>query len=152
MRMLCNGRLGTGGRGWRGTGVLPAAGSHAHASHAAHHALQVVRPIMGISFAPDQSVEQVRLLGSPSLSLAFNLTCSAEELRGCIGAGAMALALFAQGIQVEAGQALEKPAYLLCLPPPAQLGLSGVLVLDARKGGPAFKAGIMGTTRDEYGR
>ncbi|GAB4817140.1 hypothetical protein N2152v2_004186 [Parachlorella kessleri] len=51
---------------------------------------KVVRPIVGISFAPDQSVEQ--------------------------------------------------------------LGLSGVLVLDARNGGPADKAGVRGTTRDEYGR
>lgn len=51
---------------------------------------KVVRPIMGISFAPDQSVDQ--------------------------------------------------------------LGLSGVLVLDARVGGPAAKAGVRGTTRDEYGR
>lgn len=51
---------------------------------------KVVRPVMGISFAPDQSVEQ--------------------------------------------------------------LGVSGVLVLDAREGGPAAKAGIHGTTRDEYGR
>lgn len=51
---------------------------------------RVVRPVMGISFAPDASVEQ--------------------------------------------------------------LGVSGVLVLDAREGGPAAKAGIHGTTRDEYGR
>ena len=51
---------------------------------------RVVRPIMGISFAPDQSVEQ--------------------------------------------------------------LGVTGVLVLDAREGGPAYKAGIQGTSRDEYGR
>jgi S1-C subfamily serine protease len=51
---------------------------------------RVVRPIIGISFAPDASVEQ--------------------------------------------------------------LGVSGVLVLDAREGGPAAKAGIRGTTRDEYGR
>jgi len=51
---------------------------------------RVVRPIVGISFAPDQSVEQ--------------------------------------------------------------LGVSGVLVLDAREGGPAAKAGVRGTTRDEYGR
>ena len=51
---------------------------------------KVVRPIMGISFAPDASVEQ--------------------------------------------------------------LGVTGVLVLDARDGGPAAKAGIRGTTRDEYGR
>lgn len=51
---------------------------------------KVVRPILGISFAPDQSVEQ--------------------------------------------------------------LGVSGILVLDARKDGPAFKSGIKGTTRDQYGR
>lgn len=51
---------------------------------------KVVRPIMGISFAPDASVEQ--------------------------------------------------------------LGVSGVLVLDAREGGPAAKAGVKGTTRDEFGR
>ena len=51
---------------------------------------KVVRPVMGISFAPDQSVEQ--------------------------------------------------------------LGVSGVLVLDARDGGPADKAGVHGTTRDDYGR
>lgn len=51
---------------------------------------RVVRPIMGISFAPDASVEQ--------------------------------------------------------------LGMSGVLVLDAREGGPAAKAGVRGTTRDEFGR
>lgn len=51
---------------------------------------KVVRPIMGISFAPDQSVEQ--------------------------------------------------------------LGVNGVLVLNARDGGPAAKAGVRGSTRDEYGR
>ncbi|KAG7670737.1 hypothetical protein KSW81_004171 [Nannochloris sp. 'desiccata'] len=51
---------------------------------------RVVRPIMGISFAPDAAVEQ--------------------------------------------------------------LGVTGVLVLDAREGGPASKAGVHGTTRDEYGR
>lgn len=51
---------------------------------------KVVRPIMGISFAPDQSVEQ--------------------------------------------------------------LGMNGVLVLNARDGGPAAKAGIQGSSRDEYGR
>lgn len=33
-----------------------------------------------------------------------------------------------------------------------QLGVRGVLVLDARKGGPAAKAGIKGTSRDDYGR
>ena len=51
---------------------------------------KVVRPIMGISFAPDASMEQ--------------------------------------------------------------LGVTGVLVLDAREGGPAAKAGVRGTSRDEYGR
>jgi len=34
----------------------------------------------------------------------------------------------------------------------AQLGVSGILVLDARKGGPAWKSGIKGTSRDEFGR
>lgn len=29
---------------------------------------------------------------------------------------------------------------------------AGILVLNAREGGPAFKAGLMGTSRDEYGR
>eukprot|EP00192_Tetraselmis_astigmatica_P006312 CAMPEP_0117652364 /NCGR_PEP_ID=MMETSP0804-20121206/2587_1 /TAXON_ID=1074897 /ORGANISM="Tetraselmis astigmatica, Strain CCMP880" /LENGTH=449 /DNA_ID=CAMNT_0005458405 /DNA_START=62 /DNA_END=1411 /DNA_ORIENTATION=+ len=33
-----------------------------------------------------------------------------------------------------------------------QLGVNGILVLDARKGGPAFEAGIQGTSRDDYGR
>ena len=33
-----------------------------------------------------------------------------------------------------------------------QLGVTGVLVLDAREGGPAAKAGVRGTSRDEYGR
>lgn len=51
---------------------------------------RVVRPIMGISFAPDASVEQ--------------------------------------------------------------LGVSGVLVLEAKEGGPAAMAGVKGTSRDEYGR
>lgn len=51
---------------------------------------RVVRPIMGISFAPDASVEQ--------------------------------------------------------------LGVSGVLVLEAKQGGPAALAGVKGTSRDEYGR
>ena len=32
------------------------------------------------------------------------------------------------------------------------LGVKGILVLDARKGGPAADAGIKGTTRDRYGR
>lgn len=51
---------------------------------------KVVRPILGISFAPDQSSEQ--------------------------------------------------------------LGVKGILVLNAREGGPAWRAGIRGTSRDEYGR
>ena len=34
----------------------------------------------------------------------------------------------------------------------ALLGVRGILVLDARKGGPAAEAGIQGTTRDKYGR
>ena len=33
-----------------------------------------------------------------------------------------------------------------------QLGLGGVLVLDARAGGPAARAGVRSTTRDESGR
>lgn len=33
-----------------------------------------------------------------------------------------------------------------------QLGVRGVLVLSAREGGPASKAGIKGTSRDGYGR
>lgn len=33
-----------------------------------------------------------------------------------------------------------------------QLGMNGVLVLNAREGGPAAKAGVRGSTRDEYGR
>ena len=41
---------------------------------------------------------------------------------------------------------------LLCRLRAAQLGVSGILVLDARRDGPAYKAGIKGTTRDEYGR
>ncbi len=32
------------------------------------------------------------------------------------------------------------------------LGVKGVLVLDARPGGPAAAAGVRGTSRDEYGR
>ena len=34
----------------------------------------------------------------------------------------------------------------------AQLGLGGVLVLEVREGGPAYKAGVRPTTRDETGR
>jgi len=34
----------------------------------------------------------------------------------------------------------------------SQLGLGGVLVLDVREGGPAAKAGVRGTSRDENGR
>ena len=33
-----------------------------------------------------------------------------------------------------------------------QLGLGGVLVLDAREGGPAYRAGVRSTSRDESGR
>lgn len=33
-----------------------------------------------------------------------------------------------------------------------QLGVQGILVLDTRKGGPAAKAGIQGTSRDTNGR
>jgi hypothetical protein len=51
---------------------------------------KVVRPVLGISFAPDQSTEQ--------------------------------------------------------------LGVKGILVLNAREGGPAWRAGIRGTSRDDYGR
>ena len=32
------------------------------------------------------------------------------------------------------------------------LGVKGILVLDARKGGPAAEAGIKGTSRDRFGR
>lgn len=32
------------------------------------------------------------------------------------------------------------------------LGIKGILVLSAREGGPAFKAGLKGSSRDEYGR
>lgn len=34
----------------------------------------------------------------------------------------------------------------------AQLGVQGILVLDARRGGPAQKAGVQGTSRDNNGR
>ncbi len=37
----------------------------------------------------------------------------------------------------------------VCVP---QLGVQGILVLDTRKGGPAAKAGIQGTSRDANGR
>ena len=30
--------------------------------------------------------------------------------------------------------------------------MAGILVLSSREGGPAWKAGIRGTSRDEYGR
>lgn len=33
-----------------------------------------------------------------------------------------------------------------------QLGVKGILVLNAREGGPAARAGIQGTSRDSYGR
>ena len=33
-----------------------------------------------------------------------------------------------------------------------QLGVTGILVLEAREGGPAWKAGVRGTKRDTYGR
>lgn len=33
-----------------------------------------------------------------------------------------------------------------------QLGVRGILVLSAREGGPAWRAGVRGTQRDEYGR
>ena len=33
-----------------------------------------------------------------------------------------------------------------------QLGLGGVLVLDAREGGPAWRAGVKATSRDQAGR
>ncbi len=33
-----------------------------------------------------------------------------------------------------------------------QLGVKGIMVLSAREGGPAYKAGLQGTSRDEYGR
>ena len=33
-----------------------------------------------------------------------------------------------------------------------QLGVTGILVLDAKEGGPAWKAGIHGTKRDDWGR
>lgn len=34
----------------------------------------------------------------------------------------------------------------------ACVSASGILVLNAREGGPAWRAGIRGTSRDEYGR
>jgi len=33
-----------------------------------------------------------------------------------------------------------------------QLGVKGIMVLNAIEGGPAWKAGIQGTSRDEFGR
>lgn len=44
------------------------------------------------------------------------------------------------------------PARLPARPAVEQLGVNGVLVLNAREGGPAAKAGVRGSTRDEYGR
>ena len=32
------------------------------------------------------------------------------------------------------------------------LGVKGIMVLNTREGGPAAKAGLVGTSRDEYGR
>jgi S1-C subfamily serine protease len=34
----------------------------------------------------------------------------------------------------------------------SQTSAAGILVLNAREGGPAWRAGIRGTSRDEYGR
>lgn len=42
--------------------------------------------------------------------------------------------------------------YPLPLAAVEQLGMNGVLVLSAREGGPAAKAGVRGSSRDEYGR
>jgi hypothetical protein len=43
-------------------------------------------------------------------------------------------------------------SHLLSAAAAVQLGVQGILVLDTRKGGPAAKAGIQGTSRDTNGR
>lgn len=126
---------------------------------------RVIRPILGISFAPDQSSEQVRLdlhirgqcltKSTASVSvlhaLAAGCSCTAD-LHTC-----PLSQLDAQGI-ICLTLHLGMHSYLTschsclnsCLV--SQLGVQGILVLDARNGGPAWKSGIKGTSRDKYGR
>ena len=56
--------------------------------------------------------------------------------------------------QIIAGGRVTRPLLGIAFAPDAsaeQLGVRGVLVLSAREGGPAYKAGLRGTTRDSYG-
>lgn len=172
---------------------------------------KVVRPIMGISFAPDQSGgrgwagwgratwrvrgqgcvvgqglldggagsregEQAACTGSgqasrlPSCLAACHLGRQPHGLKGCYQTSGQAASPFlwvwTLALFVVSRAAADPPRAMSALtPPPAprlpaalrlpaveQLGVNGVLVLNARDGGPAAKAGIRGSSRDEYGR
>lgn len=109
---------------------------------------------MGISFAPDQSGE----------SCCVQLRCAARFARsnapGCTPMPRSMANLMAGVLRLELscfGRAAlfhrnAAPFHALYCSAVEQLGMNGVLVLNARDGGPAAKAGIRGSTRDEYGR
>jgi S1-C subfamily serine protease len=101
---------------------------------------KIIRPILGISFAPDQSVDQV---GNSDLHWLL-LQQSYHVLGWCDGI------LWHQAIRLF-GWFLSNDR--ICkLPLQLQLGVQGILVLDARETGPAGSAGVRGTKRDQNGR
>ena len=105
---------------------------------------KVVRPVIGISFAPDQSVEQVNADHTVDHKLTVNSLRGVGDI--CLDDNDC-VTFFTN--TVPCGLHAEP---LPCHTTPAQLGVRGVLVLSAREGGPASKAGIKGTSRDGYGR
>lgn len=100
---------------------------------------KVLRPILGISFAPDQSVEQVRGIK--------------QHLRECTS---RRLLMGMSLVDLTAGGTDSCLPQLPCkgwrLHMQLQQGIQGILVLDARDGSPARLAGVHGTRRDQSGR
>ena len=81
--------------------------------------------MLGISFAPDQTVEQVRRAKSFENNVQAPCQIVQRVCGSCLGPLIRSL---------------------------LQIGVAGILVLDTKENGPARKAGLQGTRRDEYGR
>jgi hypothetical protein len=159
---------------------------------------KVVKPVLGISFAPDAASEQLgvkggwprrerraegagRVGGWEALAAARRArpplgpstpqqmlgaaagagqlgSCAARALRFApLRPDPLARPLHAHRRTAARGRGGSSPRRCAAAAPLAHAALSpaaraGILVLSARDDGPAFKAGIMGTSRDSYGR
>lgn len=137
---------------------------------------KVTRPILGIAFAPEQSVEQARSTRNGIVCVCVVLANFGKfrvhtypkiaKIRirvyttGSPAGGHRAGAFHQPGVSMlqqevhlkylnptlHRNKASDQPAFCS---PFLQLGVQGILVLDTRKGGPAYKAGILGTSRDD---